>query len=213
MNIEQEAVSKILKNLKPDKSPGLDELQPMFLKNTSDTISYPITKLFNQSISTGTLPDDWKKARVCAIFKKGDKCEPGNYSHMKTWISSFLKGRHQMVTMNDKNSEWSSVTSGIPQGSVLGPLLFVIFVNDLPDIVQSDVYLFVDDTKIFKAIRGKDDALDLQSDLDTMSKWSETWLLKIHPDKCKHMRIHKQRTRTNVRKFYNTNSMEKHCNI
>ncbi|XP_069134379.1 uncharacterized protein [Argopecten irradians] len=56
MNIEQEAVSKILKNLKPDKSPGLDELHPMFLKNTSGTISYPITKLFNQSISTGTLP-------------------------------------------------------------------------------------------------------------------------------------------------------------
>lgn len=74
---------------------------------------------------------------------------------------------------------------------MLGPLLFVIFINDLPNLVDSDVYLFADDTKIFNTISQKEDKTQLQSDLNKLSQWSDTWLLKFHPDKCKHMHIGK----------------------
>ena len=93
--------------------------------------------------------------------------------------------------MNDEKSSWRKVTSGIPQGSVLGPLLFVLYINDLPDNLQneSEIYLYADDTKIFRPIFNESDCLKLQGDIHLMHQWSEKWLLKFHPDKCKTMRI------------------------
>lgn len=105
------------------------------------------------------------------------------------WIEDFLRNRKQRVTVNGKNSDWTGVLSGIPQGSVLGPLLFVIFINDLPDNVDSEVFLFADDTKIFRTITTPQDPDILQQDLNQLSNWSDTWLLKFHPDKCKQMKI------------------------
>jgi hypothetical protein len=66
------------------------------------------------------------------------------------WIDSFLSNRVQQVGVNGERSAWHNVTSGIPQDSVLGPMLFVIFINDLPETVNSDAYLFADDTKYLK---------------------------------------------------------------
>ena len=90
-----------------------------------------------------------------------------------------------------EESTWRPVTSGIPQGSVLGPLLFVIFINDLPDCVTSDAYLFADDTKIFRIIGNDSDRDELQQDLHILDEWSKKWLLKFHPKKCKYMTIGK----------------------
>ena len=90
-----------------------------------------------------------------------------------------------MVTVNEEKSTWKSVTSGIPQGSVLGPILFVLFINDLPDLVNSSIYLFADDTKIFNKIQTIQDATILQDDLNILSDWSDQWLLRFHPEKCK----------------------------
>ena len=78
---------------------------------------------------------------------------------------SVLEPRKQKVIINGKSSEWKDVTSGIPQGSVLEPLLFVIFINDLPDCVDSDAYLFTDDTKIYQIIKEVNDREVLQQDL------------------------------------------------
>ena len=75
--------------------------------------------------------------------------------YIAEWISSFLLGRTQKVSVNGKESNWKEVISGIPQGSVLGPLLFVIYINDLPDILESDAFLFADDTKIYRLITRK----------------------------------------------------------
>jgi len=102
----------------------------------------------------------------------------------KNWITSFLKGRKQLVKVNQSHSKLDDVISGIPQGSVLGPLLFVLYINDLPDKVVSDLLLFADDTKIFKEVNSINDSLVIQKDVDTLNEWSKDWLLKFHPDKC-----------------------------
>ena len=102
-----------------------------------------------------------------------------------SWIDSFLTGRKQRVVVNGYSSGWAEVTSGIPQGSVLGPLLFVIYINDLPSNIISDIYLFADDTKLYSKIDSLEDASQLQEDLRRLEQWSEKWLLRFHPDKCK----------------------------
>ena len=97
------------------------------------------------------------------------------------WIEDFLTGRTQRESINGSTSDWKEVTSGITQGSVLGPFLFILFINDLPDGVKSDVYLFADDTKIVRNITDGEEIL--QDDLENLENWSNTWLLKFHPEK------------------------------
>ena len=115
----------------------------------------------------------------------------GVTGNLLNWIHSFLTGRKQRVCVGGTFSMWTDVISGIPQGSVLGPLLFVLFINDLPETIQNntDIYLFADDTKIFRAIYNDDDCQKLQEDLDSLYSWTNDSLLKFHPQKCKHMRI------------------------
>ena len=85
------------------------------------------------------------------------------------WISTFLTGRKQRVVVNGATSDWQDVLSGIPQGSVLGPLLFVLYINSLRSTAQdSEIYLFADDTKVFKCILTEEDCDQLQQDLDRM---------------------------------------------
>ena len=105
------------------------------------------------------------------------------------WVEEFLSDRTQQVCVNGINSNWMDVTSGIPQGSVLGPILFVLYINDLPTNIMSDVFMFADDTKMYRTIRCPNDQRILQADLDNLSTWSTKWLLKFHPDKCKIMHI------------------------
>ena len=107
------------------------------------------------------------------------------------WINSFLSNRTQCVIVNKSISNKAAVTSGIPQGSVLGPLLFVLYINDLPEVVDenSHIFLFADDTKVFRQVKCPNDKQILQSDVDNMLKWSNTWMLKFHPDKCVSMTI------------------------
>ena len=87
--------------------------------------------------------------------------------------------------MNGTKSSEQKVISGVPQGSVLGPLLFVLYINDLPDQLECMSLMFADDTKIFRTIKSTDDIAALQRDLIKLEEWSSTWLLKFHPDKCK----------------------------
>ena len=77
----------------------------------------------------------------------------------------------------------------MPQGSVLGPLLFLIFVNDLPDWIKTNICMFADDTKIWTRITSIKDSADLQKDLDSLSIWSANWQLRFNPDKCKVMHV------------------------
>jgi len=86
-------------------------------------------------------------------------------------------------------SEWISILSGISQGSVLGPLLFLLFVNDLPDWILTSMRMFADDTKIWTRIIATTDSVKLQNDLDSLTALSSKWLLHFNPDKCKVMHI------------------------
>lgn len=79
LQINREMVTKVLKNLKSDKSSGLDNMHPEFLKKTASAIAYPLTIIFDQALITGTIPNEWKHAPVCVIYKKGDKFSAGNY--------------------------------------------------------------------------------------------------------------------------------------
>ena len=104
-------------------------------------------------------------------------------------FKSYLTNRRQRVLINGCTSGWSPTVSGVPEGSLLGPSLFLAFINDLPDIFRSPSLLYCDDLKIFRTIRGQDDATLLQSDLDSLQAWTERWKLKLYSAKCFHFRI------------------------
>ena len=86
-------------------------------------------------------------------------------------------------------SDWVAVISGVPQGSVLGPLLFLIYINDLEEGIKSLLLKFADDTKIFREIKTSEDIHLLQEDLNILVKWSKDWQMTFNVDKCKKMHI------------------------
>ena len=90
------------------------------------------------------------------------------------------------MVVNYKESNYHDVTSGIAQGSVLGPLLFVLYISDLPDLTQTITFLFADDIKLFRPIMNRVDQSILQQDITVIEQWSEKWMLKLHLDKCRH---------------------------
>ena len=116
--------------------------------------------------------------------------------HQKTisWIEDFLSDREQKVRVNGSISSSAPVTSGIPQGSVLGPVLFVLYINDLPDVVTNEVYMFADDTKIFSLVNNDADAESLQDDIRELERWSNDWLLKFNASKCKVLHLGKTKS-------------------
>ena len=104
------------------------------------------------------------------------------------WITDFLANRKQKVFLRGHLSEQKDVLSGVPQGSVLGPLLFILFVNDLPEIVNGKVKMYADDTKLYD---NQKNSGSLQEDLDKLEKWSRKWLLRFNELKCKVMHFGK----------------------
>ncbi|KAF2353137.1 Reverse transcriptase domain [Trinorchestia longiramus] len=244
-----EEVEEQLSILNPSKSTGPDSLGPRILKETAKVISEPLTNIFNRSLETGIVPDDWKRANVTPIFKKGNKQIPNNYSpisltsvisktierllkvritnhlndqnlindtqhgfrekrscltnlpdffgevnrasdstkavdlvyldfqkafdkvpherlmakveahgirgNYSRWIRNWLTGRTQRVVIHDETSDPALVTPGVPHGIVLGPLLFIIYINDLDVGIISKINKFADDTKPSQNIHRK----------------------------------------------------------
>jgi hypothetical protein len=105
------------------------------------------------------------------------------------WIENFLTNRSQHVVVSGESSTPQAVRSGVPQGSVLGPVLFIIYVNDMPESVQSTLLLYADDAKMYRRIRSTADEAQMQNDIDALQAWATKWLLIFHPGKCKVMRI------------------------
>ncbi len=256
---------------------GPDEIGPRILKELASTIAPILTEIYRKSYNTGKFPEDWKRANVVAVFKKGRKSEASNYrpisltcvcckilehiianiimrhtqdhnilydlqhgfrgqhscetqllefqadmqnivqgkkadaiifdfskafdkvSHkmlaakMKyygireqtnAWIRGFLADRSQTVVLQGSQSYETEVKSGVPQGSVLGPCLFLFYINDLPDTLASDVRLFADDTVAYLAIGQQQDTTTLQDDLSKLEQWKQKRDMEFHPKKC-----------------------------
>ena len=105
------------------------------------------------------------------------------------WITAFLTDRAQRVVLEGAASGPSSVISGVPQGTVLGPILVLLYINDLPDgVVNSTARLFADDCIVYRSIRNVHDAILLQNDLNSIAEWELTWEMKFNIDKCFIMR-------------------------
>ncbi|MEW8546480.1 MAG: reverse transcriptase domain-containing protein [Candidatus Thiodiazotropha sp.] len=107
-----------------------------------------------------------------------------------TWIKEFLKDRSQQVVLEGQRSSQKEVLSGVPQGTVLGPLLFLAFINDLPEAVKtSEARLFADDCLMYRYIRNDKDSSDLQTDLHALEEWEAKWQMCFHPEKCTVIRV------------------------
>lgn len=113
------------------------------------------------------------------------------------WIEDFLSCRTQRVAVEGSLSEVANVTSGVPQGSVLGPTLFLYYINDLPTNIRSTVRLFADDTIIYNTAQNH---AELQDDLDKLQRWEEKWDMEFHPAKCQHLTI-TRKTKPTVTSF------------
>ncbi len=114
------------------------------------------------------------------------------------WIKSFLGNRRQKVVMGEYESRWRDITSGVPQGSVLGPLLFVIYINDLPDRIFNVIEMYADDSKVISELKEGPDS-GLQEDINEINGWCKKWSMSLNSSKCKIMHFGKQNPR---RKYY-----------
>ena len=117
----------------------------------------------------------------------------GIKGHLHRWIQNFLMTREQRVVVDGVASEPACVDSGVPQGTVLGPLLFLLHINDLPRVVNSKVRLFADDCLLYREIRNARDQHQLQDDLDSLQSWGDNWGMRFNPQKCNIMRISRKK--------------------
>jgi hypothetical protein len=99
------------------------------------------------------------------------------------WIKGFLDDRHQSVVVIGSSSESIPVSSGVPQGLLLGPLLFLVYINDFPQRVKFKVKLFADETAIYLTISSTSQSEILQKDLNTLEHWSHEWDMEFNPSK------------------------------
>ena len=109
----------------------------------------------------------------------GIRCE------LLNWIKNYLSNRTQKVIVEGKISDSITVISGVPQGTVLGPLFFLLYINDLPDSIKCKIGLFADDSIVYNDIISFTDCKILQSDLDALCLWSKNWDTEFNTDKCK----------------------------
>ena len=288
ITVNQNGVTKLLRNLKPSTASGPDGIPAMLLKETAEEISPAVTLLFQSSINQGCVPSQWKNALIVPIYKKGSRSDAANYrpisltpilcklcehlihcaviqhlsdqniltdaqhgfrkrrscdtqllaiiddlakgiddkaqtdvilldyakafdkvSHRHlllkvehygikgptlSWISDFLHNRTQQVFLDGQCSSSSKVSSGVPQGSVLGPLLFLIFINDLPACVSnSTTRIFADDSVVYRRISSPADSIKLQQDLDSLQEWESKWLMKFNATKCQVLQVTNKR--------------------
>ena len=114
----------------------------------------------------------------------------GIVGNLLLWFKDYLTNRKQRVVINGKESSWKTVNAGVPQGSILGPLLFLIFINDIVDEVNCPIKLFADDTSIYAIVDNPlITSLSLNSDLQKVQNWSNRWLVNFNPKKTESMII------------------------
>ena len=106
-------------------------------------------------------------------------------SGMINWIEKWLIDRRQRVVVDGEVSNWKSVLNGVPQGSIFGPILFLIYINDLDYDITSKVLKFADDTNVFRTIKSDAVRQQLEDNLNKLTEWSEKWQMLFNYVKCK----------------------------
>ena len=114
------------------------------------------------------------------------------------WIDSFLCFRQQRVVVNGVKSDWAPVLSGVPQGTVLGPLFFSLYINDISSDIESEIRLFADDCVCYREIKDDEDTMKLQSDIDRLGSWARKWGMRFQPVKCNMVQL----TRKRIKKIH-----------
>ena len=109
------------------------------------------------------------------------------------WINSWLTERFQRVAVDGEASSFVKVTSGVPQGTVLGPLLFLLFINDIHENLDSTLRLFADDALLYRSINTMNDSVILQNDIDKLVSWSKAWQMQFNVTKCHTMKISRKK--------------------
>ena len=179
----------------------LTPLQSGFISGDSTTNQLlNIYHMFCEAVDNG------KEVRVvfCDISKAFDRvwhkgllfklAAIGCSKSLLRWFTSYLSGRRQRVVINGMISEWASIFAGVPQGSILGPLLFLIFINDIVNNIQSNIRLFADDTSLYIIVENPNTAaLTLNSDLGTIHHWADNWLVDFNPTKTTSLLISRKR--------------------
>ena len=167
-----------------------------------------ITDLFDNSIPVDVVFLDFSKAFDKVPHKRLlAKMESlGIRGNLLRWTESWLKDRKQRTVLNGTCSNWSRVISGVPQGSVLGPLLFVIFINDIDNFTRNITIMlkFADDTKLGNVASGTVDCENLQQTINDLLVWADTWCMKFNTAKCKVIHL----GRSNANHIYNMNGID-----
>ena len=138
-------------------------------KNQTDVIFLDFSKAFDKVSHTKLL----HKIQYYGINGK-----------TKAWISAFLGSRSQQVVVSGQSSRSADVLSGVPQGTVLGPILFVLYINDINEGLNSQMRLFADDSIVYREIQTSADHLALESDLNKLHRWAKTWQMDFNVSKC-----------------------------
>ena len=129
-------------------------------------------------------------------FRKGHSCETQLTTIINDWakiLDSFLCFRKQRIVVNGVKSDWVPVLSGVPQGTVLGPLLFSLYINDISSDIESEIRLFADDCVCYREIKDEEDAIKLQRDTDRLGSWARKWGMRFQPVKCNMMQLARKR--------------------
>ena len=160
--------------------------------------------------------DEGKEVRVvfCDISKAFDRVWHRGLLHklyhigirgdLLNWFKNYLMNRQQRVVLNNTNSDWMSLSAGVPQGSILGPLLFLIYINDIVNDIASQIRLFADDTSIYIIVDNPvASAAAINSDLQLINAWSKSWLVDFNPTKTESLII----SRKNIKPYHPDVSM------
>jgi hypothetical protein len=192
--LERCILNKILDTI----APKISKLQHGFMKGKSTmtqimTVLSNIHRIFDERKQTDVIYFDLSKAfdsvpHKLLIHKLKSF---GIHGRLLDWITHYLSDRKQRVTLDGTCSAWLPVASGVPQGSILGPILFLLYINDLPDILSPDTLcaIFADDTKIYRQITDIADTKALQEDINNIALWGQTWGLKFNNTKTVHLTI------------------------
>ena len=126
------------------------------------------------------------------------------------WFKCYLSDRSQQVVLENHFSQWARILAGVPQGSILGPLLFLIFLRDIENNVVSDMSMFADDTALLHVFHDANNAnVIINNDLITLQHWADAWMVKFNPLKTKFMLISNKRSKSNIDISLNNNIIEK----